>query len=47
MKQEYEKPQLEIHGSVQELTHGGDPDALGDGAAFRGPFDESGPETGS
>jgi hypothetical protein len=36
----YETPAITPIGSVADFTRGGDPDALGDGAAFRGPFDE-------
>jgi hypothetical protein len=37
----YEAPELTELGSIAEVTRGGDPDALGDGAAFRGPVASS------
>lgn len=35
--QHYEPPQLGKLGSLADITKGGDPDNLGDGAAYRGP----------
>jgi hypothetical protein len=33
----YEAPTITRVGSIADLTQGGNPDNLGDGAAFRGP----------
>jgi hypothetical protein len=33
----YEAPTITRVGSVADLTQGGTPDSLGDGASFRGP----------
>lgn len=39
----YEAPSISRIGSIQEITQGGDPDALGDGSSFRGPADDPDP----
>lgn len=36
----YEKPAITRIGSIADFTQGGDPDNLGDGVSFRGPFEE-------
>jgi hypothetical protein len=33
----YEAPTITRLGSIADFTHGGDPESLGDGVAFRGP----------